>query len=87
MVAPFLVDVVGTGCNVSGNNDYSLVLSIVEIFHMAFLGQVLGIGIVYYVSFFCRFPCYYLSQRKGKNCGDDFINALSINYLWVGEYL
>ncbi len=87
MVALFLVDVVGTGCNVSGNNDYCLVLSIVEIFHMAFLGQVLGICIVYYVFFFCCFPYYYLSQRKEKNCGDDFINALSINYLWVGEYL
>ncbi len=80
MVAPFLVDVVGTGCNVSGNNDYCHLINIVEIFHMAFLGQVLG-------SFFCCFPCYYLFQRKGKNCGDDFINALSINYLWVGEYL
>jgi hypothetical protein len=87
MVAPFLVDVVQTDYNVSGNIDYCWVLSIVEIFHMGFLGQVLGIHMVYYVSFFCRFPCYYLSQRKGKNCGDDFINALSINYLLVGEYL
>jgi hypothetical protein len=87
MVALFLVDVVGTGCNVSGNNNYCHLIYIVEIFHMAFLGQVLGIHIVYYVSFFPRFPRYYLFQRKGKNCGDDFINALSINYVWVGEYL
>ena len=79
MVAPFLVDVLGTGCNVSGNNDYCHLIYIVEIFHMAFLGQVLGIPIIYYVFFFCPFPCYYLFQRKGKNCGDDFINALSIN--------
>ncbi len=50
MVALFLVDAVGTGCNVSGNNDYCWVLSIVEIFHIAFLGQVLGIHINYYVS-------------------------------------
>ncbi len=54
---------------------------------MVFFDQVLGIRIVYYVSFFCCFPCYYLSQRKGKNCGDDCINSLSIKYVWVGEYL
>jgi hypothetical protein len=55
MVALFLVDVVGTGCNVSGNNNYCCLIYIVEIFHMAFLGQVFGIHIVYYVSFFAAF--------------------------------
>ncbi len=52
MVNPFLVDVLGAGCNVSGNNDYCCLIYIVEIFHMAFLGHVLGICIVYYVSYF-----------------------------------
>ena len=65
MVVLLLVDVVGTGCNVSGNNDYCQVLSIVEIFHMVFLGQVLGIRIIYYVSFFAAFHVIiYLRGRE-----------------------
>jgi hypothetical protein len=55
VVALFLVDVVGTGCNVSGNNNYCQLIYIVDIFHMALLGQALGIRIVYYVSFFAAF--------------------------------
>ena len=66
MVAPFLVDVVQTDYNVSGNIDYCWVLSIVEIFHMAFLGQVLGICIVYYVSFFLPLSNLLFISEEGK---------------------
>ncbi len=84
MVAPFLVSVVGTGYNVSGNNDERCPLHIVAIFDMAFLDQVLGIHNGYYVLFFYCLPSYYFfSERSGKNF-DHFISALSIN-LWCWE--